>query len=251
MSKILFNKIQNIGTSKISVKTTEMNPNSFMYICKNPHFFASYMSDITTLYTKGLVRIYDNNNKIISDADIWDSIDYNIQLANIYSPYISATPPIIDTSVTLNGYECDVICNPANNITLTLPAINTLALYKTINIKNISSYTISIIVSSTDTLDCLNTNVVLHAYEAISLQPNSSLYTWIKLSSINTNTVIYEQTTAANIWGPIPNPFGRPCSVEIIDSTGNEFEGDITHDSNFSTITIKLSAPMSGKAILN
>lgn len=251
MSKVLFNKIKNKGINTISVKSTDIMPDSYMYICKSPKFFDSYMSDITTLYTKGLVQIYDNNNKVISDDDVWDSIDYNIQLANIYSPYISATPPIIDTSVTLNGYECDVICNPLSNITLTLPAINTLVLYKTINIKNISSYTISIIVSSTDTLDCSNTSVVLHAHEAISLQPNSSLYTWIKLSSINTNTVIYEQTTAANTWGPIPNPFGRPCSVEIIDSTGNEFEGDITHDSNFSHITITLSAPMSGKAILN
>lgn len=251
MSKILFNKIKNIGSSKISVNTTDVNPNSYMYICKNPHFFASYMSDITTLYTKGLVHIYDNNNKIIADADIWDSIDYNIQLANIYSPYISATPPIIDTSVTLNGYECDVICNPLSDITLTLPAINTLSLYKTINIKNISTYIVSITTSSTDTVDCLDANVVIHAYESVSLQPNSSLYTWIKLSSINTNTVIYNQTVATNIWGPISNPFGRPCSVEIIDTSGNEFEGDITHDSNFSHITITLSAPMSGKAILN
>lgn len=251
MSKVLFNKIKNNGINKISVKSTDIMPDAYMYICKSPKFFDSYMSDITTLYTKGLVQIYDNNNKVISDDDVWDSIDYNIQLANIYSPYISATPPIIDTSVTLNGYECDVICNPSANITVLLPAINTLILYKTINIKNISNYTISISTSSTDTIDGIDSNVTLHAYEAISIQPNSTLYTWIKLSSVMSNTVIYNQTSASRIWGPIPNPFRRPCSVEIIDSVGNEFEGDIVHNNDFSTITINLSALMSGKAILN
>lgn len=62
--------------------------------------------------------------------------------------------------------------------------------------------------------------------------------------------VIYNQSSASTIWGPIINPFGRPCTVEIIDSGGNEMEADIIHDSQFTTVTIYFSAAMSGTAIL-
>ena len=51
----------------------------------------------------------------------------------------------------------------------------------------------------------------------------------------------------------IDSLYGQHTTGDIVQVqiTRKEFEGDITHDSNFSHITITLSAPMSGKAILN
>lgn len=186
MSKILFNKIQNISASTITVNGDSLTAGSYLYICKNPKYFTTYMSDITSLYTRGLVSIYDNSNSVISSTNVWDSIDYNVQLSNSQSPEVSINSAVLISSVALSGYEGSVICNPSNIITLTLPTISTLTIYKPLTIKNISNYAITINRSDSDTIDGNSTSVILNTLESISIQPNNTLSSWIKLVSTGT-----------------------------------------------------------------
>lgn len=252
MAKTLFKKIKNISGADVSINGVILSPNNFLFICKNPAFYSKFMSDITALYTKNLVSIYDSSNNIIASNDVWESIDYNVQISNIYANDVSITPAIIDESVTLSGYEKDIICNPTNNITLILPPVNSLDLYKTLNIKNLSNYVVTVIITGSDKIDNDSSSIQLTTLKSITIQPNGTLNSWILLSSPTVdNAVIFTQSTAQSIWGPIPNPYGRPCSVDVIDSVGNEFECDITHNADFTSIIINLSSPMSGKAILN
>lgn len=61
---------------------------------------------------------------------------------------------------------------------------------------------------------------------------------------------VYQQSVAATTWGPFANPFGRPCGVEIVDSTGSEFDAEVSHASDWSTVTILLKNAMSGHVVL-
>lgn len=58
----------------------------------------------------------------------------------------------------------------------------------------------------------------------------------------------HTQGTPSNVW-VIPHNLGYHPSVEIIDSAGTEWEGDVFHDSNVQT-TVTLSVAFSGKARL-
>lgn len=62
--------------------------------------------------------------------------------------------------------------------------------------------------------------------------------------------VVYTQSSPALVW-IAPNPFGRVCGVELVDSAGNEFEADVTHDTPaYTTITITLKSAVSGRALI-
>lgn len=62
--------------------------------------------------------------------------------------------------------------------------------------------------------------------------------------------VVYTQSSPALVW-IAPNPFGRVCGVELVDSAGNEFEADVTHDAPaYTTITITLKSAVSGRALI-
>lgn len=70
-------------------------------------------------------------------------------------------------------------------------------------------------------------------------------------ASINakSGTVVHIQSVELAQW-TINNPFKRECSVEIIDSSGNEIEAEIKHSLDFLTIYVFFSLPMIGKAVL-
>lgn len=252
MDNILFKKIKNISSSNVSINGVTLTPNAYLHICKNPAFYNKFMSDITSLYTMNSVAIYDNTNTAIEPSDVWNNIDYNIQVANIYTNEVSITPAIIDESISISGYEKDIICNSTSDITLILPSIESLDLYKTLNIKNLSNSIVNVITSNLDTIDSSTQSTQITIFKSLTIQPNKLLNTWIVLNKpSNDNTTVFVQSTPSKVWGPITNPYGRPCSVDLIDSFGNEFESDINHSPDFSHLFINLSHAASGKAILN
>lgn len=73
---------------------------------------------------------------------------------------------------------------------------------------------------------------------------------WDTMSGSGYAPVVYTQSSPALVW-IAPNPFGRVCGVELIDSSGNEFEADVTHDTPaYTTITITLKSAVSGRALI-
>jgi len=183
MSKILFNRIQNISENSITVAGDTVTTGSFLYVCKNPKYFANYMSDLTSLYTQGLISIYDNANSTITSNNVWDSIDYNVQISN--NPTVDTTnnPVVISVDTTLNGYENGIICVPNKTLEITLPAINTLTSYKATTIKNASSYPVNINTSGSDTFDGTATILTLNPFDATTIIPNAALSAWMKIVS--------------------------------------------------------------------
>jgi hypothetical protein len=60
---------------------------------------------------------------------------------------------------------------------------------------------------------------------------------------------VHDQQTASDTW-IINHNLGKFASVGIVDTAGDEVEGEVKHNSN-NQVTIKFSAPISGKAYIN
>lgn len=62
--------------------------------------------------------------------------------------------------------------------------------------------------------------------------------------------IIYTQASPSATWGPFPNPFGRPVSVETIGPDGEEFDCSVIHSPSFDSLTIHLGLALAGKAVI-
>lgn len=196
MSKILFNSIKNISAGSVVVAGTTIPSNGFLYICKDPKYFTNYMSDIVSLYTRGFLYIFDTSYNVIASENVWNSIDYNIQIGTNPELDTSNIPASVSEYTTLNGYESGVICSPTQTMLLVLPIISTLIYHKRITIKNISTYAITLTRSGDDTIDGISTTLVLNSLESIILMPNTTLSTWVKVSSFSELQITPTITTA-------------------------------------------------------
>lgn len=63
---------------------------------------------------------------------------------------------------------------------------------------------------------------------------------------------IFTQATPAATWGPFAHLYGRPVSVETIDSLGNEFDaGVVQNHPDYTTVTVTLGAATTGRVIIH
>lgn len=70
---------------------------------------------------------------------------------------------------------------------------------------------------------------------------------WVNTPSVK----IFTQATPAATWGPFVHPYGRPVSVETIDSLGNEFDaGIVQNHPDYTTVTVTLGAATTGRVII-
>jgi hypothetical protein len=60
---------------------------------------------------------------------------------------------------------------------------------------------------------------------------------------------LHEQAVAASSWA-VTHGMGKYPSVTVIDSTGEEVEGEVQY-TGLNTLTIKFSAPFAGKSFFN
>jgi hypothetical protein len=71
---------------------------------------------------------------------------------------------------------------------------------------------------------------------------------WVNTPSVK----IFTQATPAATWGPFAHPYGRPVSVETIDSLGNEFDaGVVQNHPDYTTVTVTLGAATTGRVIIH
>ena len=62
--------------------------------------------------------------------------------------------------------------------------------------------------------------------------------------------VVHIQSSAATDW-LIPNPFGRFCAVELLNSAGNEYEAEVIHAPDFSSLIVRNAHAATGRALLS
>lgn len=62
--------------------------------------------------------------------------------------------------------------------------------------------------------------------------------------------VIFVQGSPAATWGPILHGRGRPVSVEMIDPSGDEFDGVVRNSPDLNSVTILLGFAIAGKALI-
>lgn len=60
----------------------------------------------------------------------------------------------------------------------------------------------------------------------------------------------HDQAVAASVW-TINHTLGKVPSVTVIDSGGNQIEGDVSYPIPLTQVVLTFSAPFSGKAYLN
>jgi hypothetical protein len=68
-------------------------------------------------------------------------------------------------------------------------------------------------------------------------------------TAVNDKNYVHDQQVASSTW-IINHNLGKFASVGIVDTAGDEVEGEVRHNSN-NQITITFSAPVSGKAYIN
>ena len=66
---------------------------------------------------------------------------------------------------------------------------------------------------------------------------------------IQDKNYVHDQQVASDTW-VVTHNLGKFASVGIVDTAGDEVEGEVKHDSN-NQVTIKFSAPVSGRAYIN
>jgi hypothetical protein len=69
---------------------------------------------------------------------------------------------------------------------------------------------------------------------------------WLK---VNQEHYTHTQNTSSNVW-VVNHNLGKNPAVSIVDTGGNEVEGDVLYV-NLNSLTLTFSAPFSGKAYCN
>jgi hypothetical protein len=80
MIPILFQSIKNTSLSNITVNGHNIPPGYTQCIKCDDEFISNNLGDISSLYTQGLLKIYDVNGLEIIDENFWGSINYNIYM---------------------------------------------------------------------------------------------------------------------------------------------------------------------------
>lgn len=76
-----------------------------------------------------------------------------------------------------------------------------------------------------------------------------ALLEFFKSYSVIDAKLVYDQAQASDTW-VVHHNFGKFPSVETVDSSKNEMEGEVVHTDN-NTLTIYFNEPVSGFAYIN
>lgn len=118
-------------------------------------------------------------------------------------------------------------------------------------------------VTSDDFIEIGASEAAVGAYDGLSDTPNSKVGNALKFIRVNAGETAHEyvtitssdlhfehdQSTPSSSWS-INHSLSKFPSVTIVDTSGNEVEGDVQHTDN-NNLTISFSASFSGKAYLN
>ena len=84
MAQKTFRTLHNHSTLNVIVNGNTVAAGATQLIFLNPAFLANNLGDIVSLYTQQLIDLYDETDTVIAPADVWDSINYNIDaLSNV------------------------------------------------------------------------------------------------------------------------------------------------------------------------
>ncbi len=73
-----------------------------------------------------------------------------------------------------------------------------------------------------------------------------------QLDLINTfvdNNFVHNQAVASDTWN-VPHNLGKKCSVQVVDTTGNEIIGDIQWVDN-NNVVVRFNTPITGFVYCN
>lgn len=82
MAQKIFRTLHNHSTLNVTINGNTVAAGATQLIFLNPAFLANNLGDIVSLYTQQLIDLYDETDAIIAPADVWDSINYNIDALN-------------------------------------------------------------------------------------------------------------------------------------------------------------------------